>query len=329
MHQKQAIELIQKFPSSRILVFGDVMLDSDIDCRALGVANEAPVPLLEMSEQTSRLGGAANVANNLARLGVRTHLVGAAGADHAAEVMRGLLEDAHVSFHPVVSDRLTTRKTRIHSGNHHYLRIDEEESSPLATEQLEAALEIVRSLLKDIQMMIVSDYDKGMVSAASAATLESLVQPEGLRILADLKPGNVSHWRHLNLITPNLAEAQALHELVFREETDGRSRSELAKGLSQALNCEIVLKLAGEGLLTATKTGHITRFEALCQAPRCVAGAGDTVLATLAAALANGATLEDSAYLANLAAAIAISQPGPHAVSSEELVQHLSTVPAG
>jgi D-beta-D-heptose 7-phosphate kinase / D-beta-D-heptose 1-phosphate adenosyltransferase len=99
--------------------------------------------------------------------------------------------------------------------------------------------------------------------------------------------------------------------------------------LSQALNCDIVLKLAGEGLLTATKTGHITRFEALCQAPRCVAGAGDTVLATLAAALANGATLEDSAYLANLAAAIAISQPGPHAVSSEELVQHLSTVPAG
>jgi len=329
MHQKQIIELIQKFPSSTILVFGDVMLDSDIDCRAVGVANEAPVPLLEMSEPTSRLGGAANVANNLARLGVRTHLVGAVGADHAGEVMRKLLEDAHVAFHPVASDRLTTRKTRIHSGNHHYLRIDEEESSPLVAEQLEAAFEVVRSLLKGAGMMLVSDYDKGMVNATSAATLQQLAKPEGLRILADLKPGNVSQWRHLDLITPNLAEAQALHELIFHEETDGRSRSELARGLSQALDCDIVLKLAGEGLLAATKTGHVTRFEALCQAPQCVAGAGDTVLAILAAALANGATLEDSAYLANVAAAIAISQPGPHAVSSEELVQHFSTASRG
>ena len=302
------------------------MLDSDIDCRALGVANEAPVPLLEMSQEISRLGGAANVANNLAQLGVRTHLIGAVGRDHAAEVINGLLKDAHISFHSLVSDRLTTRKTRIRSGDHYYLRTDEEESSALTTEQLEGAQEVVRSLLKDAPMVIVSDYDKGMINAASAAALESLVHPEGIRILADLKPANVAHWHHLDLITPNLAEARALHELAFHEETDDRSGAELAKGLTQVLDCNIVLKLAGAGLLTATKAGQVTRFEAFCRTPKSVVGAGDTVLATLAATLTNGATLEDSAYLANVAAAIAVSQPGPHAVSAAELTQWFSPV---
>jgi D-beta-D-heptose 7-phosphate kinase/D-beta-D-heptose 1-phosphate adenosyltransferase len=330
MLHKQAAELIEKFPSSPILVFGDVMLDSDIDCRALGVASEAPVPLLEMSQEMSRLGGAANVANNLAQLGIPTHLVGAIGIDHAAEVMKELLEDAHVCFHPLISDRLTTRKTRIHSGNHYYLRIDEEEPAALTVEQLEPGLEVVRSLLKDVRMMIVSDYDKGMVNAASAAALESLVRPpDGIKIIADLKPGNVAHWHDLDLITPNLAEARALLDLLIHEETVGRGGSELATSLGRVLNCDVVLKMSEKGLLTAARTGKVTHLEALCQVPQCVAGAGDAVLAALAAALANGATLEDSAYLANVAAAIAVSQPGPHAVSATELTQWFSAVSVG
>jgi len=327
MRHERALELIQRFPSSPILVFGDVMLDSDIDCRALGVASEAPVPLLEISNETSRLGGAANVANNLAQLGVPTFLIGSVGTDQAADVTKKLLEAARISFHPLVGNRPTTRKTRIRSGSHYYLRIDEEEPSPLAAEQLQAAMEMVGSWLKESRMLVVSDYDKGMVSAASAAALESLVRPGGLKILADLKPGNVSCWHHLDVITPNLAEAEALHKMSFHGGTGGRNRSQLAQSLSQALNCDVVLKMSGEGLLTATRTGHVTHLEALCQAPQCVAGAGDTVLAALAAALANGATLEDAAYLANLAAAIAVSQPGPHAVSSAELTQRLKAYP--
>src|SRR5215510_7221434 len=136
MLHKQAAELVEKFHSSPVLVFGDVMLDSDLECRAVGVASEAPVPLLEMSQETSRPGGAANVANNLARLGVPTHLVGTIGTDHAGIMLRNLLEDAHVYFHPVVSERPTTRKIRIHSGAHYYLRIDEEEPVALTGEPL-------------------------------------------------------------------------------------------------------------------------------------------------------------------------------------------------
>src|SRR5215471_10912861 len=134
MRPKQAIELIAKFPSTTVLVFGDVMLDSDVECLALGVANEAPIPLLEVVDETPRLGGAANVAMNLVRLGVRTHLIGAIGADQPAEIMKGLLAEAGICFHPIVSDRLTTRKSRIRSGSHYYLRIDEEETAALTDE---------------------------------------------------------------------------------------------------------------------------------------------------------------------------------------------------
>jgi rfaE bifunctional protein kinase chain/domain len=327
MHPKQAIELIEKFPSSALLVFGDVMLDSDIDCETLGVANEAPVPLLEMSQEISRPGGAANVASNLGHLGVRTHLVGAVGNDRAAEIIGVLLQEAGVSFHPLVSDRLTTHKTRVRSGSHYFLRIDEEDPSALTGEELGAVLEIVRGLLAEVEILLVSDYDKGMVCPASAVALEALARTEGRKIFADLKPKNVASWHHLDLITPNLAEAQTLHRLKFQVEANGHDKAQLARALSQALDCDLVLKLAGNGLLTATPMGQVTHLQALCQTPQNVAGAGDTVLATLAAALANGASLEDSACLANVAAAIAVSQPGPHAVSSEELAQHFRMSP--
>ncbi len=329
MHPKQAIELIDKFPSSAVLVFGDVMLDSDIDCQTLGVANEAPVPLLEVSQEVSRPGGAANVASNLGRLGVQTHLVGAVGRDHAAEALDVLLKEACVSFHPLVSDRLTTHKSRIRSGGHYYLRIDEEDPSALKQDELGTVLEIVRGLLDEVKILVVSDYDKGTVCAASAVALEALVRVKGIKVFADLKPKNVPSWRHLDLITPNLAEAQALHRLILQVEANGHNESQLARDLSQALDCDMVLKLAGNGLLAAARTGQVSHLKALCQTPQNVAGAGDTVLATLAAALASGASLEDSAYLANVAAAIAVSQRGPHAVSSEELAKHFSMVASG
>src|SRR5437867_6533773 len=109
----RCLELIQKFHNASVLVFGDIILDVYLDCEALGVANEAPVPLLEISQERHALGGAANVANNLARLGVQTQLIGSVGKDPAAEIVTALLRDAGVDFRPLVSGRPTIRKTRI------------------------------------------------------------------------------------------------------------------------------------------------------------------------------------------------------------------------
>src|SRR5438309_501197 len=143
----RSLELIEGFRNARVLVLGDVILDVYLDCEALGVANEAPVPLLEISQERHALGGAANVANNLARLGVQTQLIGSVGKDPAAEIVATLLRDAGVGFRPLVSGRSTIRKTRIQSGNHYYLRLDEEEASPLTDREVSSLLELVTKAL--------------------------------------------------------------------------------------------------------------------------------------------------------------------------------------
>lgn len=320
----RSLELIRRFRNARVLVFGDVILDVYLDCEALGVANEAPVPLLEVSQQTQALGGAANVANNLARLGVQTQLIGTVGKDSEAETVTALLGDAGVEFCPLLTGRPTTRKTRIQSGNHYYLRIDEEEASPLTDQELTSFSELITKALTSSSLVVVSDYDKGLVTAASAAALESLAKDRGLKILADLKPRNATYWRQLDLITPNLVEARKLHALVCPGNFENLPEPELAINLSQALGCDVVLKLAGRGILVARRSGGgVANFPAHCKSPHNVTGAGDTVLSTLAAAMANGATLEEAAYLAGLAASLAVSHETTYAVSSDELIRQL------
>ena len=320
----RSIGLIQQFHKAKVLVLGDVILDVYLDCEALGVANEAPVPSLEISQQTQVLGGAANVANNLARLGVQTQLIGVVGKDAEAEIVTALLREGGVGFLPLVGDRPTIRKTRIQSGSHYYLRIDEEEASPLTHHDISPLLELVKKALNGASLVVVSDYDKGLVTAASAAALESLVMDRGLKVLADLKPHNAPYWRHLDLITPNLVEARALHALVCHGNSENLAEPELAISLSQALGCDVVLKLAERGMLVASRSGdRVANFPALCKSPPHVTGAGDTVLSALAAALATDATLGEAAYLASVAASLAVSHEVTYAVSSDELIHQL------
>ena len=320
----RCLELIQKFHKASVLVFGDIILDVYLDCEALGVANEAPVPLLEVSQQKEALGGAANVANNLARLGVQTQLIGMVGKDPEAEMVTALLRNAGIGFCPLLSDRPTIRKTRIQSGNQYYLRIDEEETSPLTSQEISSVLELVQKGLNSSSLVVVSDYDKGLVTAASATLLESLAYERRLRILADLKPRNATYWHHLDLITPNLVEARSLHALVCPGDSENLSEPGLAINLSQALGCDVVLKLAGRGMLVASRSGYrVANFPAHCKSPQNVTGAGDTVLSTLAAAMANGATVEEATYLANVAASLAVSREATCTVSSDELISQL------
>jgi rfaE bifunctional protein kinase chain/domain len=323
LQTERSLDLIRCFHAAAVLVVGDIILDTYLDCKALGVANEAPIPLLQISWQTHAPGGAANVANNLARLGVQTHLVGMVGRDPEAQLLSNLLRDAGVRFYPLVSNRPTTHKTRVLSDRHYYLRIDDEESLAATQQEITALLDILRGAIGNANLIVVSDYDKGVVTAASAKSLESLARDHGSRIVADLKPQNVGHWRHLDVVTPNLVEARTLHSLLDLECRENLDESELARSLSKALACDVVLKLADRGIRAANKSGKVVSFPALCDLPLNTSGGGDTVLSTLAAVLAVGGRIEEAAYLANVAAAIAVSYHRTYAVSADELRQRL------
>ncbi len=314
-------DLIQRFPSSRVLVLGDIILDIYLECRALGIANEAPVPLLEVLQEKQSLGGAANVAHNLAKLGVATKLIGMVGEDAGAQDLSNLLAASGVAFLPLVTQRQTIRKTRVLSGSQYYLRIDEESPVPLEGDEQKQLLDRVEQALPGTQVVVISDYDKGLVTAESARELEALFQQHGVKVLADLKPKNAVHWQHLDVLTPNISEARAICSLLGADNGRSMDDSDLAKKLSQLLKCEIVLKRASKGLLVASRNQEVASYPALCQRPLSTSGAGDTVLAVLAASLACGSSLEEAAYLSSHAAAIAVSNEGTYAVSASELTE--------
>ena len=318
---KSSLECIRRISGARVLVVGDVMLDTYLDCRALGVADEAPVPLLEIRGQSQAPGGAANVARNLARLGAHTALVGLVGGDSEGEVVRKLLRESGVDGFLLQTQRPTILKTRVLSGDHYYLRLDEEQISP-PTEAEQAALAAqIKARLSEADLLVVSDYDKGLLSQGLAERTERLARDRGCRIVADLKPPNALNWRRLDLITPNWSEARSLCTLLVPGGEPGEDAETIAETLRSRLGCAVVLKLGPRGMLLAPPSGSPSRLEALCRSPMQVSGAGDTVLATLAAALAAGADLHQAARLANLAASISVSKPGTHAVSADELTE--------
>lgn len=320
----RSIELIQQFPHAKVLVIGDVMLDCYLRCRAIDIADEAPVPLLEIVEQSNTLGGAANVARNLACLGVPTQLVGVVGNDIYSTEVTSLLEESGVKFCSLPTSRPTTRKTRVLAGEHYYLRLDEEQSLGLNLTENNSLEVLIKNQMQKANLVVISDYDKGLVSSALAQFIESLAHQLNLRVLADLKPQNALHWKALDLITPNITEARLLHSLIQPCNDLHREDATIARSLSESLRCDVVLKMDRQGMLIATNSGQISQLEAICHSPQDTTGAGDTVLSTLAATLAQGAGLEEAAWLANIAASISVSQKGTYAVSAKELVEAIT-----
>lgn len=316
-----SLDCVRRISGVRVLVVGDVMLDTYLACRALGVADEAPVPLLEIQSQSQALGGAANVARNLARLGAHTALVGLVGGDSEGETVRSLLRESGVDGGLLQTQRPTILKTRVLSGDHYYLRLDEEDLTPLTEAEQAALAARIEARLSEADLLVVSDYDKGLLSPGLAERIERLAREGGRRIVADLKPSNALDWRHLDLIAPNLSEARSLCALLHPGGEPGDDAEPMVESLRSRLGCAVVLKMGSQGMLIAPPIGSPSRLEALCRSPVEVSGAGDTVLATLAAALAQGADLHQAAWLANLAASISVSRPGTHAVSAAELTE--------
>jgi rfaE bifunctional protein kinase chain/domain len=237
------------------------------------------------------------------------------------------LEKAGVSFDRIVSQRPTTQKTRILSGRHYYLRIDEEVDTPLSADETALLETKIKALLAQVNLIVASDYDKGFFSAGSCAVIESLAVERGILLCGDIKPCHIRLWQHLDLLTPNKAEGQELGEALQLPAREALSPVALAEQLSRMLHCQVLLKLAQEGMAAATPSGPTCFFPALCQNPVNTSGAGDTVLATAAAALAAGASLEAAADLASHAAAIAVACEDTHVVTAAALREALSTSP--
>lgn len=315
----RASHLIMRFAASRVLVVGDVMLDRFIFGRVSRISPEAPVPVVVHDHDESRLGGAANVAHNIVSLGGRTTLVGVVGDDADAAPLAAEMAARAVDTHALVTlpERRTTTKLRVvTSRNQQVARVDYETDSDLDAASEDAVLAVIDQHLDEAQVLLVSDYQKGVVTRRVMEHLVTRARERRVPLLVDPKVPHIDFYRGATLVTPNHAEAEAAWGERIRTMEDARAA---ARHLMERAGVEGVLITLGERGLWLSVGDVDGSLAATAREVADVTGAGDTVIATLALALAAGAQAAEAAALANEAAGIAVGRFGAATVTAAEL----------
>jgi D-beta-D-heptose 7-phosphate kinase/D-beta-D-heptose 1-phosphate adenosyltransferase len=314
---------VTRFASHAVLVLGDVMLDRYVIGEVRRISPEAPIPVLRAHERRSVLGGAGNVALNIASLGARALLIGVAGDDDAGAEIADLLSANDRIECRLVRDaaRPTTVKTRFTSGGQQLLRVDEEATGPVdeATEQ--AVLDAYAAALARADAVILSDYAKGVLTDRVLTQAIALARAAGKPVIADPKRAKFTGYRGVTVLTPNEMEASQATGISIGD--DERAALAGARAMEDA-QAEAVLITRSEKGVSLIRRGHPplhvpTRAREVAD----VSGAGDTLTAAVAIMMATGAALPDAASVGNAAAGIAVGKHGTAAVNHAELAEAL------
>lgn len=315
--------LFKNFNNKKIFIIGDVILDRYIFGKVHRISPEAPVPVVEVIEESYRLGGAANVANNIVSLGGKAYISGIIGKGSAGRIVRDLLEEKGIFQEYLFEDaRRTTVKTRIIAGNQQIVRFDIEDRRRLEGKSKEVFLSMIKNALKDFDAVIVSDYKKGVVSEELLKILVSHKNKNGIFVAVDPKIGHFRLYKQVSLITPNIAEASHGAEIEIKDE---KTLIKAGHNLIKKLSCDSVLITRGEeGMSLFEKDDseiNITHIPTVAKKVFDVTGAGDTVIATITLAHVSGASLVESAKIANVAAGIVVGKVGTAVATPEEIVE--------
>ena len=315
----RAHELIDHFASRRITVVGDVMLDRFLIGRVSRMSPEAPVPVVVFDHEDCRLGGAANVANNLRELGAAVDLIGVIGDDESGTQLKNELAAKGIHSTGLITDpeRRTTTKMRVVTNrNQQVSRIDFESDLEVGVGIEAAVASQVEMRARPSQVILVSDYQKGVVTRRAMAHMVSFAQANGIPLIVDPKVPHIDYYAGAALVTPNHVEAEVATNSRISTNEDAR-RAAIA--LRQRLGVDSVLITRGEHGMWLDHGGVDGYLPASAREVADVTGAGDTVIATLALAIAAGATMPEAARLANEAASIVVGKFGAATVSPAEL----------
>ena len=300
-------------------VVGDVMLDRFVWGRVTRISPEAPVPVVEIEREENHLGGAANVARNLASLGGAPLLLGIVGEDEAGMTLRRAFGERGLSSEGILSDstRRTTVKTRIIAQGQQVVRADWESTEDIAGDVESRSLSLLEGIMARSQALVFSDYSKGALTPKVIERAIAVAKDRGIPILVDPKLRRYRLFRGVTLVTPNLNETERFTGISIRSEDD---MEQAAGKLLDELDCDAVLVTRGEEGMSLFERGKgPLHIETSAQEVFDVSGAGDTVIATAALALATGASLHRAAMLSNRAAGIVVGKLGTATVTPEEL----------
>jgi rfaE bifunctional protein kinase chain/domain len=320
MRPARARALLKAMSGRRVLVLGDVMLDEFIWGKVVRISPEAPVPVVEVTDQSFHLGGAGNVAGNIRSLGGEAVLVGVVGADAAGERVKAALATAGVEAGLTVADsgRPTTVKTRIIANHQQVVRADRERSDDIADALEQALLRRVRRALPSCQALILSDYQKGVVTPRLMKAIPPLARRRRIPLLVDPKVAHFSLYRRVAVITPNQTEAEQATGIRIRSVAD---LTAAGKRIVAMLGCRAALITRGEhGMSLFERDRRPLHIPTAARDVYDVTGAGDSVIATLGLALCAGARLPEAAALANYAAGVVVGKLGTAAATPDELL---------
>ena len=321
--EKRAKTLFKTGQGRKIVVVGDIMLDQFVWGKVSRISPEAPVPVVEVTDESFHLGGAANVAHNLFALGAVPVLIGVRGADDAAERITEVLETIGISETSLIIDtsRPTTVKTRTIAHGQQVVRTDRESRDDLSPPVETEIIHQVVAALKEAQALVLSDYSKGTLTPRVLDKAITVARRRKLPILVDPKLKRFGAYRQVSVVTPNTSEAQAATGI----EIDGRRELEsAAEKIISSLQCSALLVTRGEqGMALYETSKRPVYIGASAREVFDVTGAGDTVIAAAAFVLAAGGKLKEAAVLSNRAAGIVVGKLGTATTSPAEIMETL------
>jgi D-beta-D-heptose 7-phosphate kinase/D-beta-D-heptose 1-phosphate adenosyltransferase len=317
--------LVGRFPGTRVLVIGDLMLDQFVWGDVSRISPEAPVPIVRVRRQEGRPGGAGNVVTNVVALGGRADACGLVGDDLPGRALATALASAGGGLAGVVRSRAlaTTAKTRVIAHSQQVVRFDQDPEAGSMPARVAARLRAwVAAHARRYQVIVVSDYGKGVVTPELLADLAALRKRHGFAYVIDPKRPNFAHYRGASLVKPNLGEASVAAGIDIE---DRASLTRAGNELLRRWEADAILISRGEeGMSLFKPKARAQHFPTAAQEVYDVTGAGDTVLAACALALASGGSFEEAARLANHAAGVAVGKVGTATVTARELVRALS-----
>ena len=325
MSNRRAFAIIENFSRSRVLVVGDIMADHFIWGKVSRISPEAPVPVVEVRKDSFMLGGCANVLNNIFVMGGRVHLAGVIGTDETGKRLLAEFRSRGVDTGGIVVEagRPTTLKTRIVAHGQQVVRFDREDRKPVQAKSVRKILSYIESLRDDLGALVVSDYNKGVVTRPLLEGIRKVIAGRPIFTCVDPKQRDFSLYQGFDIVTPNHYEAG---RAAGEEMQNGQDHVRVGMKLLQQYDFKALLMTRGEeGMSLFERDGRMrhTAFPAEAREVFDVTGAGDTVIGVLALSMAAGASFREAAYLANHAAGIAVGKAGTATVTREELKRAL------
>ncbi|MDA3788551.1 MAG: D-glycero-beta-D-manno-heptose-7-phosphate kinase [Desulfobacula sp.] len=315
---------IDGFKNVTALVIGDLMIDEYLWGSVDRISPEAPVPVVCVEKESHTLGGAGNVIQNLVAMGANVLAIGTAGTGKTGQMIFEKLESLGIETDGIISEpqRPSTRKTRVIASNQQVLRIDREIKRNINADTLERLVKIIEDKISRVNLIILSDYDKGLLTRELIGQTVKLAKKHKVMILADPKALDFSKYEQVSILTPNKKEAGLATNMDIKSENDLFAAG--YKIMDQAKLERLLITCGKDGMVLFEKGKDPYTIESKARQIFDVSGAGDTAISFLGLGLAIGATFKQSAMVANAASGIVVAKVGTATVSIDELRQALA-----